>query len=383
MISKNPICFSKKIIYLVLLIIICGLLLIVNSTGKVNTYKTKANTVGAECGVTGYFALQDTNFSSMYYDEYCRQYEDKPLWNGLYGNKAKCYTTTAVCSRSSICPDVNCIAGISESIRCLNKEVNIQTCISYNKAPVEAGENFNCPPPGEQLKYTWMDSRTCYMTNGRLIPSNNSGSRPYCAAKRVEDINLCKCFVNGVNCPSLTQTPTPILTLTPTPMPPSPTQIMSVNTIINNCSLLIDKIARRYINYEGRGLDGCITYSGLYYSRTKINPVLDPNFTIRGLTLSGVMDWGYGFASYCSTNTIVDCRILKKIYTCNSWWRTLCQNNQSCTQRSTPPSAENSSKYIYLYNYDNFNWYIDGYENNGTHIDDSIIPTDYCYEGNL
>lgn len=113
------------------------------------SYKSKANEEKTACQKVGKYDIPPADgigvtpaLARYYYDTYCKNNEDKPLWNGGYAEKAKCYTSTLVCGNINNCPLVDCVANVSNQTRCLYKEVDFNKCVLAFKAPAQAAPDY-------------------------------------------------------------------------------------------------------------------------------------------------------------------------------------------------------------------------------------------------
>ncbi len=113
------------------------------------SYKSKANEEKTACQKIGKYDMPPADgigvtpaLVQYYYDTYCKKNEDKPLWNGGYAEKAKCYTSTLVCGNINNCATVDCFANVSNQTRCLHREVDFNKCVLAFKAPAQAAPDY-------------------------------------------------------------------------------------------------------------------------------------------------------------------------------------------------------------------------------------------------
>lgn len=99
------------------------------------------------------------SFVKTFYDKNCAANEGNPLWNGKYGEDAKCYKTIGICS-SKEKPVVNGdIVNVGDNPEgnpkmCINREVELSECISRRTAPNSVEQSVQqCKEYG---KFAWV-----------------------------------------------------------------------------------------------------------------------------------------------------------------------------------------------------------------------------------
>lgn len=146
------ICVNKKYIVAFLFLVIFSLVVwwSVEVKNIKTSYNSRAEISKTACEAVGKYDIAPFEgpnvtpaFVQVYYENYCKKNETNPLWNGGYGEKAKCYTATLICGNNSGCNYSPCIANISDKTRCLYQEVSFDKCILAQKAPSHAAPEYS------------------------------------------------------------------------------------------------------------------------------------------------------------------------------------------------------------------------------------------------
>lgn len=141
-------------------------------------------------------ALDGTDsWAQIYYDGTnplglgnCKQYENKPAWNGQWGADARCYTATGMCKRGKLCNTVKCLTRIDDVVACINKEVDISKCTNASPptAPADVLQaGFSCPPSG--VKNYFERGGKLYLANGKMF---TQGTKKFCVNKEIAETDV-------------------------------------------------------------------------------------------------------------------------------------------------------------------------------------------------
>ena len=131
-----------------------------------------------------------TWWAQEYYEEHCAANETDYGWNGLYGDKAKCYVATGLCTASppsEPCITTRCIVNIDIGKACINQEVKdtatakpFTACITQYEARHPGldilNKRFSCTPMDSYFvfngKYYREKSMEVTGANGKKLCKN-------------------------------------------------------------------------------------------------------------------------------------------------------------------------------------------------------------------
>lgn len=260
-------CLQKRQVIIGGFIIFLGIVLVWSKTIQESpkSYNTRAGEAPTACSKAGLYnipvqGLSPTpGFVRNYYETFCKSNEDSPIWDGSIGSSAKCLTATLVCGSKANCNDISCIMNVSNSIKCLYKEVPIDICKSAGVVKEEQLQ-YVCMYAGEQVTaastpYYYSDSSTQTLggvapvdTTYKCIKNNGYNVGVRCITDAAGEIIANYNMEDKVNCP-LSASPVPQVTAIPllqnttapvqvtdtqvTPPPPAP-QPQKTNCDIKN-----------------------------------------------------------------------------------------------------------------------------------------------------
>lgn len=138
-------CISKKFITISGFIVsIFFFTYIVNLTAQkgAKPFRSRASP-NSFCESVGLYSVEG-EWATNYYDSNCSKNKSFPLWNGEKGDKAKCYTATALCSKYPVCNSTDCILSTNKNIKCINEPVNISKCIEANAVTYAQLSEYVC-----------------------------------------------------------------------------------------------------------------------------------------------------------------------------------------------------------------------------------------------
>ena len=161
-----------------------------NLSGQVQSYANYCSNVRSEDPSQTFYPLMDSNgipaaWAQLYYDTYCAKNATDYKWNGLWGNKAKCYTATGLCSTRALCNKRDCVVGINNQIACINREVDVNNCqtkyAQYGIDILQAG--FACPPANIGTQYDKLGADYYQLSGG--VDTNAISGRKTCINKKL------------------------------------------------------------------------------------------------------------------------------------------------------------------------------------------------------
>ncbi len=115
-----------------------------------------------------------SDVARFYKETQCDKNASNYVWNGSWGNAAKCYTATGVCSTQQGCRTTDCIANIGSGTNCIYREVPVENC----DPDLLANKSLTCMSSGQYFKV----GSDYYETNGL----REKNGKKYCGSKKIE-----------------------------------------------------------------------------------------------------------------------------------------------------------------------------------------------------
>lgn len=115
-----------------------------------------------------------SDVARFYKETQCDKNASNYVWNGSWGDTAKCYTATGVCSIQQGCRTTDCIANIAGSTPCIYREVPVENC----DPDLLANKTLTCASSGQYFKV----GNDYYETNGL----REKNGKKYCGSKKIE-----------------------------------------------------------------------------------------------------------------------------------------------------------------------------------------------------
>ncbi|MBI4973238.1 hypothetical protein HZC27_01375 [Candidatus Roizmanbacteria bacterium] len=168
-VSKKNVTISGFIVLILLLAFIVNLI----TQNKVNSFRSKA-APNSFCESVGLYSVEG-GWVNNYFNLNC--VKNAPIWNGEKGNKAKCFTATALCSKYPGCNSTDCLLNINKDTKCINEPIDMEKCLSANAVTRAQLSEYECMYNSQIVTdvsspYYYSDSLT--QTLGAQTPVNST-----------------------------------------------------------------------------------------------------------------------------------------------------------------------------------------------------------------